>query len=176
MERDMETGEQIRHEEFATKQLLLESARKIFLKYGYQAAPLRTYPIGGDRGARRTRGLRRWRPAGAAASRPRLHDGAAHHGHDQPAVRGGGLSRGRGAGRGEPSGAVPRGADGLSGEHGEAGDRAGQPSARGRQRADRDRGDGGQRPHQLGGRGARRAHGDREGGPERRAVRALQWR
>ena len=37
----METGEQIRHEEFATKQLLLESARKIFLEYGYQAAPLR---------------------------------------------------------------------------------------------------------------------------------------
>ena len=41
MERNMETGEQIRHEEFATKQLLLESARKIFLEYGYQAAPLR---------------------------------------------------------------------------------------------------------------------------------------
>lgn len=37
----METGEQIRDEEFATKQLLLESARKIFLEYGYQAAPLR---------------------------------------------------------------------------------------------------------------------------------------
>ena len=37
----METGEQIRHEEFATKQLLLESARKIFLEHGYQAAPLR---------------------------------------------------------------------------------------------------------------------------------------
>lgn len=32
---------QIKGEEFETKQLLLESARKIFLEYGYQAAPLR---------------------------------------------------------------------------------------------------------------------------------------
>lgn len=37
----MDTKKQIKGEEFETKQLLLESARKIFLEYGYQAAPLR---------------------------------------------------------------------------------------------------------------------------------------
>ena len=31
----------IRNEELVTKQLILKSARKIFLEYGYQAAPLR---------------------------------------------------------------------------------------------------------------------------------------
>ena len=51
----METGEQIRHEEFATKQLLLESARKIFLKYGYQAAPLRKITVADRRASCRER-------------------------------------------------------------------------------------------------------------------------